>query len=144
LIRYCYGLGVQVVVPPILIVERIGGDAAIAGARSGAYAYNGLHQRVTRLADELADLDGDEDSLTRYYYDGSWRLVEESTVEIETDDLGSSLTQRVWSPHSIDALIFTQTETVDTTGHMWSMGHVGVFPSYPFPEGLERMREGGC
>jgi hypothetical protein len=25
---------------------------------------------------------------------------------------------------------------------MWSFGHVGVFPSYPFPEGLERMREG--
>lgn len=24
----------------------------------------------------------------------------------------------------------------------WSFGHVGVFPSYPFPEGLERMREG--
>jgi len=29
------------------------------------------------------------------------------------------------------------------SGQMWSMGHVGVFPSYPFPEGLERMREGG-
>lgn len=26
---------------------------------------------------------------------------------------------------------------------MWSAGHVGVFPSYPFPEGLERMRSGG-
>lgn len=26
---------------------------------------------------------------------------------------------------------------------MWSMGHVGVFPSYPFPEGLARMRQGG-
>lgn len=25
----------------------------------------------------------------------------------------------------------------------WSMGHVGVFPSFPFPEGLERMRDGG-
>ena len=25
---------------------------------------------------------------------------------------------------------------------MWDMAHVGVFPSYPFPEGLERMREG--
>lgn len=25
---------------------------------------------------------------------------------------------------------------------MWRSGHVGVFPSYPFPEGLERMREG--
>lgn len=25
---------------------------------------------------------------------------------------------------------------------MWEMAHVGVFPSYPFPEGLERMREG--
>jgi hypothetical protein len=25
---------------------------------------------------------------------------------------------------------------------MWSFGHVGVFPSYPFPEGLHRMREG--
>jgi len=26
---------------------------------------------------------------------------------------------------------------------MWTMGHIGVFPSYPFPEGLDRMREGG-
>lgn len=26
---------------------------------------------------------------------------------------------------------------------MWGMGHIGVFPSYPFPEGLERMRSGG-
>lgn len=26
---------------------------------------------------------------------------------------------------------------------MWSMGHVGVFPTYPFPESLESMREGG-
>ncbi len=26
---------------------------------------------------------------------------------------------------------------------MWSMGHVGVFASYPFPEGLDTMREGG-
>lgn len=25
---------------------------------------------------------------------------------------------------------------------MWGFGHVGVFPSYPFPEGLARMREG--
>jgi hypothetical protein len=25
---------------------------------------------------------------------------------------------------------------------MWRFGHMGVFPSYPFPEGLERMREG--
>lgn len=25
---------------------------------------------------------------------------------------------------------------------MWRFGHVGVFPSYPFPEGLTRMREG--
>jgi len=26
---------------------------------------------------------------------------------------------------------------------MWGLGHIGVFPSYPFPEGLDRMREGG-
>jgi hypothetical protein len=25
---------------------------------------------------------------------------------------------------------------------MWRFGHIGVFPSYPFPEGLERMRAG--
>jgi hypothetical protein len=25
---------------------------------------------------------------------------------------------------------------------MWSRGGIGVFPSYPFPEGLERMRDG--
>jgi len=25
---------------------------------------------------------------------------------------------------------------------MWKIGHVGVFPSYPFPEGLDRMRAG--
>lgn len=26
---------------------------------------------------------------------------------------------------------------------MWRYGHVGVFPSYPFPESLDRMRAGG-
>lgn len=26
---------------------------------------------------------------------------------------------------------------------MWGLGHIGVFPSYPFPAGLERMRAGG-
>jgi len=26
---------------------------------------------------------------------------------------------------------------------MWSYGHVGVFPSYPFPSSLDRMRAGG-
>lgn len=25
---------------------------------------------------------------------------------------------------------------------MWGVGHIGVFPSYPFPEGVDRMREG--
>ncbi len=25
---------------------------------------------------------------------------------------------------------------------MWKLGHVGVFPSYPFPTGLDRMRDG--
>ena len=25
---------------------------------------------------------------------------------------------------------------------MWQFGHVGVFPSYPFPQSLERMRAG--
>lgn len=32
---------------------------------------------------------------------------------------------------------------VYTAPRMWNMGHVGVFPSYPFPAGLDRMREGG-
>ena len=32
---------------------------------------------------------------------------------------------------------------VYTAPAMWSMGHIGVFPSYPFPEGLDRMRSGG-
>jgi hypothetical protein len=26
---------------------------------------------------------------------------------------------------------------------LWRHGEVGVFPSYPFPRGLQRMREGG-
>lgn len=26
---------------------------------------------------------------------------------------------------------------------MWNLGNVGVFPSYPFPEGLDSMRDGG-
>ena len=26
---------------------------------------------------------------------------------------------------------------------MWTYGHVGVYPSYPFPAGLDRMRAGG-
>lgn len=31
---------------------------------------------------------------------------------------------------------------VFTSPAMWRVGHVGVFPSYPFPEGLEEMRKG--
>jgi hypothetical protein len=31
---------------------------------------------------------------------------------------------------------------VYTAPMMWKLGHVGVFPSYPFPEGVTRMREG--
>ncbi len=31
---------------------------------------------------------------------------------------------------------------VYTSPSMWKFGHVGVFPTYPFPEGLERMRGG--
>jgi len=31
---------------------------------------------------------------------------------------------------------------VYTAPEMWKFGHVGVFPSYPFPEGLDRMRAG--
>ena len=26
--------------------------------------------------------------------------------------------------------------------HMWSLAGVGVYPSFPFPEGLEKMRRG--
>ena len=78
-----------------------------------AYTYNGLHQRATRAADDLDMLDGVYDTDTRFYYDGSWRLVEESVTERTAAGPGSSLTQRVWSPHYIDALIFTQTETND-------------------------------
>jgi hypothetical protein len=31
---------------------------------------------------------------------------------------------------------------VYTAPAMWKLGHVGVFPSYPFPAGVTRMREG--
>ncbi len=31
---------------------------------------------------------------------------------------------------------------VYTSPAMWKFGHVGVFPSYPFPEGVQRMRDG--
>lgn len=31
---------------------------------------------------------------------------------------------------------------VYTAPAMWHLGHVGVFPSYPFPESVSRMREG--
>lgn len=31
---------------------------------------------------------------------------------------------------------------VYTSPAMWKFGNVGVFPSYPFPEGVERMRDG--
>ncbi len=31
---------------------------------------------------------------------------------------------------------------VYTAPSMWKLAHVGVFPSYPFPEGVSRMREG--
>lgn len=49
---------------------------------------------------------------------------------------------------SFEAVLRTMYESgfrgdVYAAPRMWGVGHVGVFPSYPFPEGLERMRSGG-
>jgi hypothetical protein len=48
---------------------------------------------------------------------------------------------------SFEAVLRTMFEAgfrgdVYTSPVMWKLGHVGVFPSYPFPDGLERMRGG--
>lgn len=48
---------------------------------------------------------------------------------------------------SFEAVLKTMYESgfrgdVYTAPEMWEFGHVGVFPSYPFPEGLDRMRAG--
>lgn len=41
------------------------------------YSYNGLHWRTTRVADSDADIDNKPDQANLYYYDASWRLLEE-------------------------------------------------------------------
>ncbi len=48
---------------------------------------------------------------------------------------------------SFESVLRTMYETgfrgdVYTAPSMWKTGHVGVFPSYPFPAGVGRMREG--
>ncbi|MEQ8770731.1 MAG: hypothetical protein RIB60_09525 [Phycisphaerales bacterium] len=51
------------------------------------------------------------------------------------------------SEPSFEAVLRTMFESgyrgdVYAAPQMWHLGHVGVFPSYPFPEGLDRMRSG--
>ncbi|MCC5787134.1 MAG: hypothetical protein JJU33_10595 [Phycisphaerales bacterium] len=48
---------------------------------------------------------------------------------------------------SFEAVLSTMYETgfrgdVYPSPQLWNYGDIGVFPTYPFPEGLERMREG--
>ncbi len=48
---------------------------------------------------------------------------------------------------SFEAVLRTMFEAgfrgdVYTAPPMWKLGHVGVYPAYPFPEGIERMRAG--
>lgn len=51
-------------------------------------------------------------------------------------------------PPSFESVLRTMYESgyrgdVYPAPQMWNIGHIGVFPSYPFPEGLKTMREGG-
>ena len=51
------------------------------------------------------------------------------------------------SEPSFEAVLSTMYETgfrgdVYPSPQLWNYGDIGVFPTYPFPEGLERMREG--
>jgi hypothetical protein len=59
-----------------------------------------------------------------------------------------SVSEKNPAPPSFEAVLKTMYQAgyrgdVYTAPSMWNLGHVGVFPSYPFPEGLSAMREGG-
>lgn len=88
------------------------GQGASAVVRA-QYQYNGLHERTVREADESGD--GTLDTRNHFYYDASWRLLEE---RVDDDYDGSTFTlekiiQRIWCPLYIDALIAMQTDLDD-------------------------------
>ena len=69
------------------------------------FGYNALHERVLRLAD--ADLDGvDLEERTRFYYDASWRIIEEHT-DVYEDSVWEpvGVLQRVWGLMYLDEML---------------------------------------
>lgn len=94
-----------------------GGGAPIETQQRTTYSYYGMHQRATKHADTDQDTSFTPDTLERYYYDPSWRLLEQ---RIDTDrttsdwdsravEYASSKTvQKVWGQRYIDELIAVQ------------------------------------
>ncbi len=69
-------------------------DQGEAGDLIAAYSYDGQNHRVTKtLADE---------TVTDYYYNTQWQLLEERTLTSDPDPL-TSIDQYVWSQRYIDA-----------------------------------------
>ncbi len=72
------------------------------------YTYNALGQRATRGAN--ADANGVPQQTESFFYDASWRLLEQ-----RTDGLGgaqpSRVVQRVWGARYIDELLYAQSDS---------------------------------
>lgn len=78
------------------------------------YTYNAIHWRATRIADTDQDASTTPDQANLYYYDATWRLLEEridtafesswSSVPLSTF-ARTHVVQRFWGPEHIDELI---------------------------------------
>jgi RHS repeat-associated protein len=92
-----------------------GGGAPIESQPRAAYSYYGGNQRATKHADTDQDVNFGPDKLERFYYDPSWRMLEQriDTNRPETTwdddsvdyDAHSRIVQKVWGQRYIDELI---------------------------------------
>lgn len=85
-----------------------------------AYGYYGTHWRAWRVADN--DADTTMDQANTYYYDASWRLLEERIDEGHAPGGGwtapavpasiptDAITQRIWGLEYIDELVYFHTD----------------------------------
>ncbi len=94
-----------------LVEVNIDPDGATAEYGRVRYGYNGLHWRTTREANTDDSTNGTLEDSTLHYYDSDWRLLEERFGGALASFAETSVTQRVWCPNYIDALIFAQTDT---------------------------------
>ena len=86
--------------------------------------------------------------MLRDVVDGRYRSVicsvnDEDNARGLIAQLVSLVTTSQWSVHAVTSYAKSGYRgDVYAAPGMWRHGHVGVFPSYPFPAGLDRMRSG--